>query len=241
LGDEENQAIRQGEAVNLYALPANVLALLYLAIVSLLAVILTFRDKNAAKKNVWRVKERTLFIVAALGGSVAMFLTMLAIRHKTRHKKFMIGIPLILALQVASIVLAFDSRLTVSRYEVESDKVNGQVTFALVTDLHSCSYGDGQEELLKAINAESPDAVLLCGDIFDDGLPPDNAEQFVGGVSAQYPCYYVSGNHEFWSGIADDFKAIIESYGVTVLAGTTEIMEASCQKEFHALNKLCLF
>jgi predicted MPP superfamily phosphohydrolase len=205
----------------------NAFALLYLAVVSLLAVIMTVSDKSAAKKNAWRVKERSLFVVAALGGSAAMLLTMLVIRHKTHRAKFMVGIPLILVMQISVVVFAFDSRLTVSRYEVESDKINRPVTLALVTDLHSCNYGDGQKELLNALNAESPDAVLLCGDIFDDGLPPDNAEQFVGGVSAQYPCYYVSGNHEFWSGIADDFKAILESYGVTVLAGTTEILEIS--------------
>ncbi|MDR1754032.1 MAG: DUF1294 domain-containing protein [Eubacterium sp.] len=94
-----------------FALPTSTFALLYLAAVSLFAVVLTFYDKHAAKKNIWRVKERTLFIFAALGGSAAILLTMLAIRHKTRHAKFMVGIPLILALQIAVIVLAFDSRL----------------------------------------------------------------------------------------------------------------------------------
>jgi hypothetical protein len=50
----------------------------YIAAVSLLAVIITIRDKNAARKNAWRIKERTLFVISALGGSAAMFLTMLA-------------------------------------------------------------------------------------------------------------------------------------------------------------------
>jgi len=64
------------------------------------------RDKGAAKKHRWRTKESTLLIIAALGGSVAMLLTMLIIRHKTKHAKFMVGIPLIIALQAAA-VLAF--------------------------------------------------------------------------------------------------------------------------------------
>lgn len=74
---------------------------IYFAASSLLAVILTLRDKSAARKNKWRVKENTLLIVAALGGSVAMLLTMRTVRHKTQHKKFMIGIPVIIILQIA--------------------------------------------------------------------------------------------------------------------------------------------
>ena len=80
--------------------------LFYLGAISLIAIILTLRDKSAAKKQKWRVKERSLLIVAALGGSVAMIITMRAIRHKTRHAKFMVGIPVIIALQVAA-ALAF--------------------------------------------------------------------------------------------------------------------------------------
>ena len=78
------------------------IALIYLAVVSLIAMIVTVHDKRVAEKQKRRVRERTLFIWSALGGSVAMYLTMLAIRHKTLHKRFMIGIPLIIILQIAS-------------------------------------------------------------------------------------------------------------------------------------------
>ena len=74
----------------------------YIAVISLLAVILALRDKSAARKNKWRVKENTLLIIAALGGSVAMLLTMRVIRHKTKHAKFMVGIPVIIILQIAA-------------------------------------------------------------------------------------------------------------------------------------------
>lgn len=56
-------------------------------------------DKHRAKRHLWRVPERTLLLLAALGGSPAMLLTMLLIRHKTRHPKFMAGIPVIMVLQ----------------------------------------------------------------------------------------------------------------------------------------------
>lgn len=76
----------------------------YISIISLVAVIITLRDKHAAKKHKWRIKESALLFVSALGGSIAMLLAMLAIRHKTRHAKFMVGIPVIIILQLAASV-----------------------------------------------------------------------------------------------------------------------------------------
>ncbi|MDR1136191.1 MAG: DUF1294 domain-containing protein [Clostridiales Family XIII bacterium] len=204
--------------------------MIYLALISLLAVILTICDKNAARKNAWRIKERTLLVVSALGGSAAMLLTMLAVRHKTRRAKFMVGIPLIILIQVAIIMFVFNSSLSVSHYSVETDKINGELKLALITDLHSCDYGSGQRKLLDAIDAERPDAIMLCGDIFDDILPPNNTIEFIDGVSADYPCYYVSGNHEFRSEKADELKDILRSYNVKVLEGASEIMEVRGEK-----------
>ncbi len=76
--------------------------LIYLAAISLFAIIITAFDKIRAIRHKWRVKEATLMIVAFIGGSVAMLLTMLLIRHKTRHPKFMIGIPVIILLQIGA-------------------------------------------------------------------------------------------------------------------------------------------
>ncbi|MCL2087601.1 MAG: DUF1294 domain-containing protein [Oscillospiraceae bacterium] len=203
----------------------NTYVIIYIIAISLLAVFLAVCDKNSARKNVWRVKERLLLAVCVLGGAVAMLITMLALRHKIRRAKFMVGIPLIILVQVALVVFVFDSRLAVTHYEFKTDKIDGQVKFALVADLHSCNYGDGQIDLLRAIDSQNPDAVLLCGDILDYSLPPDKAIEFVKNVSSKYPCYYVSGNHEFWGGTADEFKALIESFGVKVLEGTSDLLE----------------
>ncbi len=73
----------------------------YLCIVSGLAVILTVYDKIAAKCRISRVPEATLFVVSLLGGSAATYLVMLLIRHKTKHKRFMLGLPAILIVQGA--------------------------------------------------------------------------------------------------------------------------------------------
>lgn len=73
---------------------------IYLILINLIAVIVTIYDKLCAVKRRWRVKESTLLLLSALGGSISMYITMLLIRHKTRHKKFMLGIPLILIFQL---------------------------------------------------------------------------------------------------------------------------------------------
>ena len=82
----------------------HIFIFVYLALISFLAIGMTLYDKRAARKSSWRVKERTLLFVSLLGGSVAMFLTMCGIRHKTKHAKFMIGIPVIIILQIATVV-----------------------------------------------------------------------------------------------------------------------------------------
>lgn len=79
--------------------------IIYLCAVSLLAVILTVADKRRAVRHRFRVPEFTLLLVSVLGGSVAMLVTMLLIRHKTRHPKFMVGIPVIILLQAAAVFL----------------------------------------------------------------------------------------------------------------------------------------
>ena len=78
--------------------------LFYFALISSVAVIVTAHDKSAAKKSKRRVPEKVLFLIALLGGSLAMYLTMKAIRHKTLHKRFMIGLPLIFIVQTGLII-----------------------------------------------------------------------------------------------------------------------------------------
>lgn len=81
--------------------------LIWIGITSLISIILTVYDKIAAKKRPQsRIRERTLMLWSAVGGSLAMFVTMQLIRHKTKHKLFMIGIPVIMLLQAAALVLA---------------------------------------------------------------------------------------------------------------------------------------
>ena len=72
----------------------------YLLGINLLTFFIYGIDKWKAKRNKWRVPEATLLMLAALGGSVGALLGMSVFHHKTKHKKFLIGVPLILLAQV---------------------------------------------------------------------------------------------------------------------------------------------
>ena len=81
------------------------LLLYYLLIINAAGFLLMLVDKWKAKKNRWRVRESTLLLVAALGGSSGSLAGMYLFRHKTQHLKFTLGIPLILAAQCFVVVL----------------------------------------------------------------------------------------------------------------------------------------
>lgn len=83
----------------------SVILIIYAAAINIIAVIVTVVDKVNARLHKRRIRERTLMLISALGGSVAMFLTMNLIRHKTRHIKFMLGIPIIIIVQVFAAIL----------------------------------------------------------------------------------------------------------------------------------------
>lgn len=82
---------------------------LYLGVINIVAALVTVHDKSAAKAHGRRVPEKSLFTLAILGGSPAMLVTMHRIRHKTQHKRFMLGLPLILLAQLvlASLVYTY--------------------------------------------------------------------------------------------------------------------------------------
>lgn len=80
------------------------LILIYLLIINALGFLLMLVDKIKAKKNRWRIPERTLILTAVIGGSIGSLAGMYLFRHKTLHPKFTMGIPVILALQVVAVI-----------------------------------------------------------------------------------------------------------------------------------------
>ena len=124
-------------------------------------------------------------------------------------------------------IFAFDTRLLIRQYTIEADETDTPIRIALVTDLHSCDYGENQIDLIAAINAQNPDILLLGGDIFDDVKEDTNTEEFLAGIAARYPCYYITGNHECWGGTYrfDKQMAILEKYNIPVLSGETVTLD----------------
>lgn len=124
----------------------------------------------------------------------------------------------------------FDFRLKTVFYKIESNMIEGNIRIALVTDLHSCKYGDKQSTLISAIDREKPDIILLGGDICDDVISDKNTRAFLEGIYNKYPCYYVTGNHEYWSKKIDEKLQLMKDYNVTIFHGESDILEINGNK-----------
>lgn len=153
---------------------------------------------------------------------------MQAKRLNVNKRTIYIASAIILILTI--LLAALDVRLKTVFYEVNSDEIQNPVRIALLTDLHSCKYGKGQKTLIDAIEEQKPTIVLLGGDICDDNIPNDNTEILLSAIADKYPCYYVTGNHEYWSGHIDEILDMFRSYGVTVLQGNSYVIEVNGQK-----------
>ena len=78
--------------------------LIYLGIINLIGFFSMFLDKQKAKRGKWRIPEKTLFLLAIIGGSLGTTLGMHVFRHKTKHWYFKLGMPLILIVQIILII-----------------------------------------------------------------------------------------------------------------------------------------
>ena len=85
---------------------------IYFIIINLIAFIIYGIDKYKAKRNHWRISEKMLLVLAAAGGFAGAFIGMRLFHHKTKHKKFVIGVPLIAILWIIGIGLIFIQKST---------------------------------------------------------------------------------------------------------------------------------
>ena len=162
----------------------------------------------------WMLKIAPVFLIHL--ALVSAFLT--RILRRVPHR---IGIRRI-ALAGAALVSGFgiwSEVPEVTTVAFSHDAVVSPVRLTVVSDLHSCRYGANMCSLIAAVRETKPDAVLLVGDIFDDRLDDSNTRAFVRGIARDLPCYYVTGNHEFWSDRVFEMKDWLRAAGVTVLEG----------------------
>jgi len=146
-----------------------------------------------------------------------------------QKKKFISYVVLILAL-VALLTVALWKGLVVRSYVISSKKLTNPVRLLILSDLHSSMYGKNQSLLLAKIRELKPDLVFLVGDIVDDKRPQEGALQLLEAIAPEYPCFYVTGNHEFWSGRADNIKNMIRSFGIEVLEGDCKTVTVGGQR-----------
>ena len=78
----------------------NMIVCIYLIMINIVGFSIMGIDKKRAKRHQWRIPEKTLFLIAILFGSVGSIAGMYVFRHKTKHPKFVIGMPVILAAQI---------------------------------------------------------------------------------------------------------------------------------------------
>lgn len=136
----------------------------------------------------------------------------------------------VLAILVILTLIALDERLTLRTYTVASPKLTAEVRLAVVTDFHS---SDNADDVVAMVASCAPDAVLLVGDMFDDDIanrPTERTLSLMRQLSAQYPCYYVSGNHEAWTGEMDALYQQTEEAGVTVLRMSSGVLTVRGQR-----------
>ncbi len=81
-----------------------IVVLAYYLVMTFVGLIVMHLDKSRAQKKQWRIKEATLFLVSAVGGSLGTWLGMYLFRHKTRHWYFVVGMPAIFIVHVGLIV-----------------------------------------------------------------------------------------------------------------------------------------
>lgn len=81
--------------------------MIYLCIINALAFVLMHADKRKSRRGAWRIRERTLLGIAALGGSLGATAAMYLFRHKTRHTRFRVGLPLLSILHLSALFALF--------------------------------------------------------------------------------------------------------------------------------------
>ncbi len=138
------------------------------------------------------------------------------------------NITLILIIILAIIACRWD--IAVRTYTVDTGKNAEFTKILLITDFHSSYYGAGGSELIKQIDKISPEVILLGGDICDDKVPHERTWELLENIGSRYPCYYVAGNHEYWSGEIKDIKAKIGACGVDVLENEKREMDINGKK-----------
>lgn len=142
---------------------------------------------------------------------------------KHRGRGCLTALIILALIAAAAAFLIKDSRddLEISRYEVKSQKLPESFDgFKIVqlSDLHGAEFGDDGMELVEKVKELEPDIIALTGDFVTDEGDLAAVEKLAGRLTELCPVYFVSGNHEFGSGLAVKVRNILERAGVKYLS-----------------------
>ena len=146
------------------------LYVIYMLVINLITFYLFGRDKRKAEKNQWRIPEATLLSFVIFGGAFGGLLGMKVFNHKTKKNKFRITVPAFVIWYVIFCIFSLyqNYHLVVTQYDYKSSKVSAELngyTIVQISDLHNQIFGIGQHSLLKKIREQSPDIIVVTGDV----------------------------------------------------------------------------
>ena len=127
------------------------------------------------------------------------------------------------------LVSSLYTKPVIKRYDVVSDKLEPDTIckVIVIADLHNTQYGISNKIIVDKIEKTQPDLILLAGDLISSYSAKSNTLTLIQSVSDIAPLYYVTGNHEFWTHMEDEFIEILEELGVKVLRNEFETIEIS--------------
>lgn len=142
---------------------------------------------------------------------------------KHRGRGCLTALIILALIAAAAAFLIKDSRddLEISRYEVKSQKLPESFDgFKIVqlSDLHGAEFGEDGMELVEKVKELEPDIIALTGDFVTDEGDLAAVEKLAGRLTELCPVYFISGNHEFGSGLAVKVRNILERAGVKYLS-----------------------
>lgn len=120
--------------------------------------------------------------------------------------------------------LCFDDSIKIDEIEIQSSKISSTIKFAIVSDFH-CG---NAEEVLEYVNEIMPDVVLIPGDLIDENMSLNSVKQLLHGLT-KWPCFYVSGNHEYKKGRTyqsyDQISKLLDKYKICRLENENRMIE----------------
>lgn len=144
-------------------------------------------------------------------------------KRKTNKLKRIVVLLAVLLLLLTAELLYSNNAVTVSRYNVRSGKVTGDIRIVFLSDLHGREFGENNARLLERIEAEGPDIIALVGDMLDKNADEEQIDRVCAFISAAAdiaPVYFGMGNHEYALHINDALAKRITAAGAVVLDGS---------------------